>query len=87
MDARAYRLPELQGRRVFELDVKPVLEYKAGVLASVGAFVGFLFGKGRAHPLRGGSLTRSTHTPTRVGRRPLPPAGRLGAAARLQFRG
>lgn len=35
MDARAYRLPELAGRRVFELDVKPVLEYKAGVLAEV----------------------------------------------------
>lgn len=35
MDARAYRLPELVGRRVFELDVKPVLEYKAGVLAEV----------------------------------------------------
>ena len=42
MDARAYRLPELAGRRVFELDVKPVLEYKAGVLASVrfAIFVG-----------------------------------------------
>ena len=36
MDARAYRLPELKGRKVFELDVKPVLEYKAGVLAEVG---------------------------------------------------
>lgn len=35
MDARAYRLPELAGRKAFELDVKPVLEYKTGVLAEV----------------------------------------------------
>lgn len=54
MDARAYRLPELAGRRVFELDVKPVLEYKAGVLASVRFIVAFWVERGPAKQDRSG---------------------------------
>jgi hypothetical protein len=36
MDARAYRLSCLRNCRVFELDVKPVLDYKIKKIATVG---------------------------------------------------
>lgn len=35
MDARAYRMPMLKGCNVFELDIKPVLDYKARTLEKV----------------------------------------------------